>query len=956
MSARNSTTSPITREFLGWDRPALPEAALRLAARYRRGQNLDLARVIVVVPGQRAGRRLQELLVYLAEDQKLCLTPPNLVTEGHLPELLYPPQRPFANDIVQDLAWAQALRELPEDLRRYLLLLPPADGEGLRWLELGKVLRRLHLELTADCLNFANVAEAGRNLTGFTESERWRALAQAQRRYLDLLDEHQLWDRETARLKAIEKKEIATDCDIVLLATVDLNDTLRRMLEQIAERVTVYIVAPEEMAERFDRLGCLVPSAWCEADVPLKDEQLLQVDGPEDQADAVSRWLAELNEDYGTDQIAIGVPDATLAPQLQRQLAQCKSPARWVEMIKLADSAPYRLLAAAAEYAARRRYDDLAAVIRHPDVEDWLQRAGVVPRGGGSLANQLDQFYMRHLPSFVSAEDLKLDEDDWPDLPAAVQYLEECLAAAAGTHTLRAWSGVFQKVLANFYERRELNLDKPGDETLHAAFRKILQALDRLDDIPETFDTFGLTADDALCVVLGPSASEPLPPPASQDALELLGWLELPLDDAPALVVTSFNEGFVPEATGAESFLPDQLRRELGVLHNERRYARDAYATTVLCKSRERLRVIFARRDTKRDPLQPSRLLFACPDAAMVRRARQYFGERSAPTPERRLLLAGDGPIPTKSDFVVPSPVKRGRKLPEISVTRFKAYLACRYRYYLRFECALNAVDDSARELDGAAFGNLIHVVLGAYGRDTLVQRHSERARDIVDSLVERLNARARALYGPELRRPVIRLQLEQARMRLTAFAECQAEQIRDGWQIVYAENEKNGTLQCEFMVDNEPIQLVGRIDRIDFHPLSRKLRILDYKTGDSALTPDQSHRKKEEWLDLQLPLYRHLWRKALPDFAPDCQVQLGYFNLPKKLDETRVELAHWDEALLKSADELARQVIRNLRSEDFWPPAEDGTRAFGDEFATICLEDVFGAATREQDGEGEPE
>src|SRR5438105_8803873 len=120
MNLANPTPSPIRREFLGWDQPALSEAARRLGARYRHGRELDLGHVIVVVPGQRAGRRLRELLVYFAEDEKLRFTPPEVVTEGRLPEMLYTPKLPFASDLVQDLAWAQALRDLPEENRQHL--------------------------------------------------------------------------------------------------------------------------------------------------------------------------------------------------------------------------------------------------------------------------------------------------------------------------------------------------------------------------------------------------------------------------------------------------------------------------------------------------------------------------------------------------------------------------------------------------------------------------------------------------------------------------------------------------------------------------------------------------------------------------------------------------------------------------------------------------------------------
>src|SRR5206468_3131417 len=152
---------------------------------------------------------------------------------------------------------------------------------------------------------------------------------------------------------------------------------------------------------------------------------------------------------------------------------------------------------------------------------------------------------------------------------------------------------------------------------------------------------------------------------------------------------------------GADAFLPDRLRCELGVLHNERRFARDAYAASVLAHSRKELRVIAARRDTKRDPLQPSRLLFACPDDVLIRRAQRLFGDNKTPTAARRMLLAPNVPILKKSLFEVPQPEISGEMLERISVTRFKTYLACPYRYYLRHVRKLETVDDQARELDG---------------------------------------------------------------------------------------------------------------------------------------------------------------------------------------------------------------------------------------------------------------
>ena len=97
----------IARKFLDWSQPALPAVAEYLAQRFRRDTTLDLDNVILVLPGGRAGRRLTELLVQRCQQQSLVLFPPQHCTVGTLPEYLYESKRPFATDLVQQLAWVQ---------------------------------------------------------------------------------------------------------------------------------------------------------------------------------------------------------------------------------------------------------------------------------------------------------------------------------------------------------------------------------------------------------------------------------------------------------------------------------------------------------------------------------------------------------------------------------------------------------------------------------------------------------------------------------------------------------------------------------------------------------------------------------------------------------------------------------------------------------------------------------
>ena len=112
---------------------------------------------------------------------------------------------------------------------------------------------------------------------------------------------------------------------------------------------------------------------------------------------------------------------------------------------------------------------------------------------------------------------------------------------------------------------------------------------------------------------------------------------------------------------------------------------------------------------------------------------------------------------------------------------------------------------------------------------------------------------------------------------------------------------------------------LRGRFDRIDQHAESGRWAILDYKTHGHR--PEKKHLKKTEegqqWIDLQLPLYRMM----IPFLGIDAQppeVELGYFNISEKDEETRINIAEFSEAQMQQAEELIHDCIRRIRAGDF--------------------------------------
>ncbi|MHB8897241.1 MAG: PD-(D/E)XK nuclease family protein [Thermoguttaceae bacterium] len=940
---------PIKRVFLGWNRPALAAAADYLVDRYRRPTAVDLSRVIVAVPGGRAGRRLEELLLERAEAVGLTLSPPSLITVGQLSEKLYAAQRPFADRLTQQLAWGEALARTADGVLAELVREMPSETDLAGRLALGEMLARLHRELAGDGLDFAQVAACGARLDEFPEQARWEALATVQQSYLNFLDSLELWDLQTARLYAIRYRECHTDCDVILVGTADLNRVQRQILDLVSEWVTALVFAPEGLAERFDSHGCLCVPAWQDVPLDLREEQLEFVDGPTDQALAVARALAGCGGRYGAHEITIGVPSEPLIPYVQQQLEQCGVKTRHGAGVPVGRTSPYRLLSAVAGYLETGSFASLAALVRHPAIDEWLGRQGLA----GDWLSQLDRYRGRHLPVTVDGT-WRGDGKDYDAIEAACAKIHQLLESTLGwvgdgrrsgpRRRLSQWGQPVLALLTAVFGGRRLRRNEEPDRTHWLACQKLFDVvsanlpLGRYDGLePE------LGGAEALRLILRQAEGETIAPPADPDAVELLGWLELPLDDAPVLVVCGMNDQTIPESLSADHILPDHMRRQLGVEDNDRRYARDLYALSVLAASRQELKLIAGRWSPEGNPLTPSRLFFACDPDTIARRVVACFGEdRQGPAVAvpRGALVPGRA----KTSLMPPRPEPLEKPVESMRVTEFRDYLACPYRYYLKHRLRLEGLSDSGEELDAAGFGSLAHEVLGDFG--TSQAAPSTNDQEIAAYLNDSLDRHARRFFGNSPL-PAVRVQIEQLRWRLMHFARWQAEWASQGWRIVAVERELEG---ASLVVDGQALSLRGRIDRIDVNQLTGERVIFDHKTGDTARRPEQTHLTKGEWVDLQLPLYHHMVSEA----DGGGSLRVGYIVLPK--DTTRIGplLAPWGEAELAEAGRVAQEVVRKIRSAKFWPPTLPPP-AFSEEFAAICQDGQFGAladALREEGGE----
>lgn len=883
----------IERVFLGWDAGALDRAADWILERH--GQ--DLSHLVVALPGSRAARALREKL---ARRAVRAWTPPRILTQGELIDEMVLLDRPVAGRLVRTLAWARALSELPRARIELLAARPPEPGDLRAGFALAETVRALHADLAQEGLDFDRLARGPDRPASAGEARRFEVLAQAQERWRTILRELGLADPHESRFEAIDAGRVDPDRKVVLVGVADMNHLLRRLVSRLGERASALMVAPEEEAAAFDELGCVRTEAWKGRDLDIPPGRWRVADGPEDQADRAIAILSDLGGRFAPEEISIGLCDEEVAPHLERRFAEERIVARHAAGTPVELTRPYRLLADLAAWLPRRAFAHYAALLRHPDLEAALRARDEV-----DVAAAIDAYHGAHLPGTVDGSWLGREGEA---ARAVHDALLDLLAKLADPdpRRLAEWPAAARAFLGATYMSP---LDRGIDEqrVLAESLSKLSDALGEIERLPGTLGTSTATAAEALELVAAIACGETIPPrpPAPGEAeIELLGWLELPLDDARVLVVTGFQEGFVPRSRRDDPFLPDGLRKRLGLPCADDGVARDLYSATVLNRSKEEIAFVSGRRNRAGDPRLPSRLVFHVPRDRILPRVAELLGKAGAErTPKAKRSLGG-------STYERPM-LESSPSVESMSVTAFKSYLASPYGFYLEHVLGLDTLDDSAREMDPMAFGSLAHEVLEAFGKSALAASTDER--EIGAWLRARVEELGRARYGAHPL-PAVELQLAQMERRFALFAAVQARRTSEGFRIHAVEWKPTRPVELKMGEREAPMPLRGKIDRIDVHEGTGAWAILDYKTGMKSQDPERAHRTKGAWRDLQLPLYTLLAAELGLPGAPS----LGYFTIGKEESETAVRLALWSSAEIEAAHGAARDVVRKVRAQEF--------------------------------------
>lgn len=911
-----------------------------------------------MLPGSRAGRLFLGMLIDLAAERGTTLVPPMIITPGEAVEpLLGLPHREPASPLAREFAWSMAIRAAAQDELLPLVDLATMRAEQ-RALEpvlrtLAATIDRVCTELAGHGLRVTDVAPAAHDLGGESEAARWNAAAHVVRRFRAILDSWDLGDGAEDRIHLTELADSESHSvasplfdHVVLVGVPELPGLARRAMRVAIERGTAMhalIHAPEHLSHTFDACGCVQRSHWSVCQLPIRDNQISVATDHADQATRAVAWIAENARGLTIDDVVIGLADESQSDMISMELQRVSSlRAHSAAGTPSSRLEPCCVLRHVMRLLETRSFEDLMSLVRHPRVERWLLSAHPTDEKARSHADwpswlgELDAYNEHHMPS--SIDHLPPPEKDRQR--AALEFIATSVRLLLGNLWTDQESGpqnekppeLLAEATFTLLNRLYGHLTASRTDPVLAPIASCCISLaDDLNGIMTLAKKTAVSLPNQspahfLSNLLGLQAARAFPSPPDADAIEMVGWLELAHDPSPLAVVVGMTDNNVPGTREYDSMLPGALRTRLGLPSATDRLARDSFLAAAVAQSRPHSLFIMARRDNEGSPLNPSRVLLRSDRASLACRMRRTIG-REGDGPFGLEIVTRSSGRPSGAYRVAPR-VDTPR-VQSMRVTAFKDYLASPYAFYLKHVLRLSEHGRPKPELDPGSFGTFIHAVLDSFGRSDARHSTDERAirecvRDCVRTLAsERFGSRSSA---------VISLQLEHASMRLDRWATKQAEWARCGWRILHTEwsatEPRDGMAADPPMIRAEEgsVTLRGKIDRIDIHESGDRLAILDYKSSENASSPQRTHRTGDGvWKDLQLPLYRELIRPL----GLRGEITLGYFNIPRNLDEIGIAEAPWTAEELGSADDAARDVVSAvLRGEfdEIGSLSDDGT------------------------------
>ena len=729
--------------------------------------------------------------------------------------------------------------------------------------------------------------------------------------------------------------------ELILAGVSDLQPLFVQALDnycRAGKNVEVLIRAPEQCSDGFNQFGVVNVEYWSSRPLDIAEHCIHVAGAPSHQSSVL---LHAINSEEGipVDELLVSVTDETKSPVVKQHIEDYGIQTRIASGQDVTQALPFLMLQACVDWISSRSAHAFASLIRHPDLIDLLKILE-------SDIATFDDWRMQYRPEFLLEDSLRVNKREEKKFARAKTLYESVHELFCKHHLYQSGESssshnilCIRGFLLELYGGVSLRAESP----LLGVFRSIFGTLELIQEADSLLGdkTLKLSIEEILRCAIERLRKATLPEYPNENAIEIVGWLEAMNADDPYLYVVGMDTESIHNEQ-ATPFFPNQVKHALGADSIELRLARDAHALEAMATSRlvkGALHLIVARKGLDGESLTPSSLLLKCDDATQLATSAIKLtasSEREVPTLPKTMIRSEEGvgmPLPNPSDFPIEQPSK-------VSVTAFKDYLCCPYRYWLKHILQLRVAEDALPELDHKDFGILFHLILQEFSDDE-ERRAWDDPKRIEQYLLERLDYQLLMRFGSPKNRPgLIQLQREVAIVRISIFAKLHAKTVQEGWSILASEI----SASFDVVIDEKPISVHGKIDRIERNKHG-VIRVLDYKTGSAK--PNKTHVKNNNWVDLQLPLYRRLLSEIseLKDALQSCSdIKLGYFNIASNESNSGIHLLDVKDELEQEIEPTIQACLKGIVNCEFGEKPASPAPKYSEEFSWICQDsNAFG-------------
>lgn len=946
-------TDRIERIFIGWEQPAV-ESVARCLLQMEAENPHAFRKALVVVPTAQSGRLLR---LELARQAGRPIMLPDICLSG---QLISAAGAATPADTLA--AWVSVLMQDKE--RPALFPVRPVQNREPWALETAGQMMHLRAQLEeADLTPQAvihRVAAMSEDLAA-REIPRWQEV-EALFAEVDtaLEQEWSVHPAERVRERALHRPELQKKT--VILACVPSVSAQSRRFLAACQSVRILVNAPEDKAEMFDAFG-QPTEAWCHAPLPLADSALHSVPTGAEFAQETLRLICRAGD---CSEVITAVCDRRF-------------------------EAPLRSACAAAGQTMALPQGRTYATTAEGALPHLLLQACTAPQEAAPLLPLLRSPLMLRAYSALSpyAFNMLLDDVEKRHYPARVTRLQEVLQQVHAAPAVRRYVGAVAALTAQMAEPNGFTAAAAelARKLAPVADSRLVAQLQHTAELAEKHaETFGSYT--VALPLLAALLSRIFLPDAESAAAPLTahGWLELAFAKGSRLILAGMHEGCVPVLPEPSSFLPDSLKRSLGMVHNGTRVARDAFLFSALLHRRGmQTDVVLARQLPDGTPLAASRLLLRVPEGAgaetVAKRVAFLFGETentAAPVLNRRGGWyigaggqAGSDPAHEPTAIIAgarPNPWAGAEGAQRaFSPSQINSFLQSPLEFWCRYLLGINMGDaykenKSAMEMN--EYGTLLHAVL----RRTVEEVNADGlagAEVIRRCAAAHLEALFAEQFGGEQTLPLL-TQRRMMQSKLTQWATDYAFDLQEGWRTLWCEKEIGVNGAPGWCLGGDiPFRMV--IDRVDRNERNGRVRVVDYKTNSKkpseahweslanehkrrrfqALMPDFPLISMEQngrsypraWVNVQLPLYA----ACVKDLAEAETIpEIGYYNLPKNKDRAVYNAFELSPEAMQNALDWVRQAAALIRAGVCLVSAESlGRKSYQEFGALLTMQDT---------------